>query len=87
MGSRLAFALLFTFSIAGCVSMVTADENEKVLPPPPPVAEFDPQNKIIPFPNDLLIDPTSGKVSLPASCGESDRSVVVMARGGAALQR
>ena len=35
-----------------------------------PVVEFDPGNKIVPFPNNLLLDPTTGKVNLPMSCGE-----------------
>jgi hypothetical protein len=70
-GFRFSLAIVVALSIGGCVEKVTADENEKVLPAPPPVAQFDPQNKIIPFPNDLLIDPTSGKVSLPATCGET----------------
>jgi hypothetical protein len=58
-------------ALFGCVEKVTADENEKGPFPQPPVAEFDPQNQVIPLPNDLLIDPTTGKVSLPASCGET----------------
>lgn len=36
-----------------------------------PVVEFDPSNKIIPFPNNLLLDPTTGRVNLPAQCGET----------------
>lgn len=35
-----------------------------------PVVEFDPGNKIVPFPNNLLLDPMTGKVNLPMSCGE-----------------
>ncbi len=40
-----------------------------------PVVEFDPGNKIIPFPNNLLLDPTTGKVNVPASCGEGAASM------------
>ncbi|MEJ7604549.1 MAG: hypothetical protein WKG01_42240, partial [Kofleriaceae bacterium] len=36
-----------------------------------PVVEFDPGNKIVPFPNNLLLNPMTGKVNLPASCGET----------------
>lgn len=36
-----------------------------------PVVEFDPSNRIVPFPNNLLLDPSTGKVNLPAQCGET----------------
>ena len=36
-----------------------------------PIVEFDPSNRIIPFPNNLLIDPMTGLVNLPAQCNES----------------
>ncbi len=32
-----------------------------------PIVEFDPANAIIPFPNNLLIDPTTGRVNIPPS--------------------
>ena len=70
-----AFVLALAFS--GCVEKVTADENEKGPIARPPVAEFDPQNRVIPFPNDLLIDPATGRVSLPAQCGESPSSAAL----------
>jgi hypothetical protein len=35
-----------------------------------PVVEFDPGNKIVPFPNNLLLNPMTGKVNLPMQCGE-----------------
>lgn len=35
-----------------------------------PTAEFDPANSIVPFPNNLVLDPTTGKVNLPAQCNE-----------------
>jgi len=66
-----SIALVLVSCLFACVEKVTADPNETQPLPQPPVAEFDPQNKIIPFPNDLLIDPVSGKVTLPAQCGES----------------
>jgi hypothetical protein len=72
--SRLSTGIALTFSISlligGCVEKVNADENERVIVPPP-VAEFDPLNKIIPTPNDLLLDPATGKLALPATCGET----------------
>src|SRR3954468_1562188 len=67
----LAFALALGLELGGCVSKVTADDNERGPFAPAPVAEFDPQNKVIPFPNDLLIDPLTGKLALPAACNES----------------
>src|SRR5688572_26206545 len=39
-----------------------------------PIIEFDPSNKIIPFPNNLLLDPATGRVNLPAQCNESPTS-------------
>ena len=36
-----------------------------------PTVEFDPANKIVPFPNNLLLDPATGKVNLPMQCNES----------------
>ena len=35
-----------------------------------PTVEFDPGAKIVPFPNNLLLDPATGKVNLPAQCNE-----------------
>jgi hypothetical protein len=55
---------------AGCVEKVTADPNELTIIPPP-TAEFDPANQIIPLPNNLLLNPTTGKLALPAQCGET----------------
>lgn len=40
-----------------------------------PIVEFDPSNRIVPFPNNLLLDRTTGKVNLPASCNESPASM------------
>jgi hypothetical protein len=37
---------------------------------PPPEVEFDPQHAIVPFPNNLVLDPTTGKVNLPMSACE-----------------
>ncbi|MHB8873345.1 MAG: hypothetical protein ACYC8T_06630 [Myxococcaceae bacterium] len=34
-------------------------------------ATFDPSTKVIPFPNDLLLDPATGKVNLPVPAGAS----------------
>jgi len=57
-------ALATSFGATGCPS-ITVDENEGA---PGPTVEFDPSNKIIPFPNNLLLDPTTGKLNLPAGC-------------------
>ena len=60
---------------AGCPD-VNVDPGEGVndTPASGPIVEFDPSNKIIPFPNNLLLDPTTGKVNLPEQCGESATS-------------
>lgn len=39
-----------------------------------PVVEFDPGNRVVPFPNNLLLNPMTGKVNLPMSCGEGPAS-------------
>ncbi len=58
-------SLLITAS--GCPD-IKVDANE--VGTAGPVVEFDPGNKVVPFPNNLLLDPTTGKVNLPMSCGE-----------------
>ncbi|MEO8702331.1 MAG: hypothetical protein ABI867_19965 [Kofleriaceae bacterium] len=59
-------ALATSFGAIGCSPDIEVDENEGL---PGPTVEFDPANKIIPFPNNLLLDPATGKLNLPASCG------------------
>jgi hypothetical protein len=56
--------------LGGCPS-VTVDDNEGA---PRPTVEFDPANRIIPFPNNLLLDPVTGKVNLPQQCNETAAS-------------
>jgi dienelactone hydrolase len=53
---------------SGCPSVDVDDFGEETRPSP--VVEFDPSNRIVPFPNNLLLDPTTGKVNLPAQCNE-----------------
>ncbi len=57
--------------LVGCPS-VTVDQNEQGNNGP--TVEFDPANSIVPFPNNLLIDPATGKVNLPEQCNESASS-------------
>jgi dienelactone hydrolase len=64
--SKLA-CLFLLLAVSGCPDVKTdGDETAS-----PPVVEFDPANKIVPFPNNLLLDPLTGKVSLPTQCGET----------------
>lgn len=65
--------LFLILAASGCPDVkVDPDETDPTkLPPPGPTVEFDPSNKIVPFPNNLLLDPTTGKLSLPAQCGET----------------
>jgi len=42
-----------------------------------PTIEFDPANAIIPFPNNLVIDPTTGKLNIPAPACESPTAKAV----------
>lgn len=79
-------ALASAIAAASCVSVDT-DPNETVGAPQPALVEFDPGKSIIPFPNNLLLDRTTGKVNLPAQCGESAaatalRTLVVNALDG-----
>jgi hypothetical protein len=52
--------------LAGCPD-VSTDSNDKASP----YVEFDPANSIIPFPNNLVLSPTTGRVSIPAGACES----------------
>ncbi len=62
--------------MSGCPD-VNVDPGEGVDDPiaSGPIVEFDPSNRIIPFPNNLLLDRATGKVNLPASCNESAASM------------
>jgi hypothetical protein len=62
----------------GCVESVNVDESERapvLAQNVPPVAEFDPASSVVPLPNQLLVDPQSGRLTLPPSCGETPGSV------------
>jgi dienelactone hydrolase len=61
----------FVLGATGCPD-VNVDPGEGVndTTPSGPVAEFDPANKVIPFPNNLVLDPATGKVNLPRQCNE-----------------
>jgi hypothetical protein len=54
---------------SGCPD-VKVDAPEDEIGNAGPVVEFDPGNRIVPFPNNLLLNPETGKVNLPMSCGE-----------------
>ncbi|MGN6105850.1 MAG: hypothetical protein ACTHU0_12160 [Kofleriaceae bacterium] len=63
------FACLFlVLAASGCPDIKTDPADENAIGP---VVEFDPGNRIVPFPNNLLLDPATGKVNMPAQCGES----------------
>ena len=65
MNKWLACALVTLMS--GCPDIKTdADETSA-----DPVVEFDPSRSVVPFPNNLLINPATGKVNLPAGCNET----------------
>lgn len=60
-------SLCLLLAASGCPDIKTdGDETAR-----PPVVEFDPSNRIVPFPNNLLLDPATGRVNLPAQCGET----------------
>lgn len=66
------FACLFlVLAASGCPNIDTDPGEEDATGD---VVEFDPANSIVPFPNNLLLDATTGKVALPRSCGETPAS-------------
>ena len=67
--------LPLALAATGCPD-VKVDPGEGVGDPSSagPTVEFDPANKIVPFPNNLLLDPATGKVTLPKQCGETAAS-------------
>ncbi len=58
--------------MAGCPD-IPKDNNDGAVP----YVEFDPANAIIPFPNNLVLDPMTGKVNLPAQACESPTQMQV----------
>lgn len=70
MRSRLLLAgLIFELVMiaTGCVDIDTDRDETDQTALGGPTVEFDPANAIIPFPNDLLIDRTTGRVNIPPS--------------------
>jgi pimeloyl-ACP methyl ester carboxylesterase len=65
--------------LAGCPS---TDVDPGEVGPPGPTAEFDPSNRIVPFPNNLLLDPATGKLDLPAGCNSVDANLDGIPDGG-----
>ena len=63
---------------SGCPDVTTDPGEGSGLPAlDGPTVEFDPANAIIPFPNNLVIDPMTGKVSVPAPACESAVSAAI----------
>lgn len=73
---RLVLVCFLSF-VSGCAEAVTADAGEEMPVAPPPVAEFDPANQIIPFPNNLVINPDGHKVNIPQQRCESKAAAMV----------
>jgi len=73
MTKTLACALVLgLLGLAGCPDIKT-DSGEGG----GPTVEFDPAASIIPFPNNLVLDPTTGRVKLPLQCNESLAQTVI----------
>jgi dienelactone hydrolase len=72
--------VVFFLSLAiGCID-VTLDDSETDGNLPPidgPTIEFNPSGGVVPFPNSLLIDRTTGLVNLPEQCNESATSTAL----------
>jgi dienelactone hydrolase len=74
MTKTLASALVLgLLGLAGCPDIKT-DTGEGGAGP---TVEFDPAASIIPFPNNLVLDPTTGRVNLPQQCNESLAQTVI----------
>jgi hypothetical protein len=61
----------------GCVDSVEVDAAERtdtLASSLPPVAEFDPGHGTVPLPNALLMNPATGRLNVPPSCGEEPGS-------------
>lgn len=73
----LALAALVVMS--GCPEAASdSGETQSTLPPlDGPTVEFDPANAIIPFPNNLVINPATGKVTIPAPACETPAAKAV----------
>jgi pimeloyl-ACP methyl ester carboxylesterase len=72
--------LLGLVGLAGCPD-VKVDDNETLAGGFPqaegPTVEFNPSAAIIPFPNNLVLDPATGKVSLPKQCNEGPAQTLI----------
>src|SRR5690349_3318413 len=75
MNKWLACALIALTS--GCPDIQTDPDETNAAP----IVEFDPARSIIPFPNNLLISQTTGKVTIPPGCNES-ASAKALREGG-----
>jgi len=74
MNKTLAASLVLGLvGLAGCPDIKT-DTGEGVVGP---TVQFDPAASVIPFPNNLVLDPTTGRVSLPTQCGEGLAQMVI----------
>ena len=67
----LVLAPSIVLGLAGCPD-VNVDPGEGVgeQPTGAPEVQFDPAKKVVPFPNNLLLDPATGRVNLPEQCNE-----------------
>ncbi len=71
----LSSALLLCAACGGGVDVDEAEtEAERGELSPGPVVEFDPGARVIPFPNNLLLNPETGRLAIPPGCGETEGS-------------
>jgi len=70
LASSLVLGLL---GLAGCPDIKTDTGEGNV----GPTVQFDPSAKIIPFPNNIALDPKTGRVNLPKQCNESIAQTVI----------
>jgi dienelactone hydrolase len=71
--NRICLALAFAIAGAGCPSI----DNDGPEGTTGPTVEFDPAASVIPFPNNLVRDPATGRVNLPEQCNESPAQTYV----------
>lgn len=70
-GLAIGLAAFFAASCAPSIDVDTGEGPDELPGIDGPTLEFNPGGSVIPFPNNLLLDPATGLVRLPPQCNES----------------
>jgi pimeloyl-ACP methyl ester carboxylesterase len=74
---KILVALSVITTASACVNVPIDDNETGTAPVPSATVEFSPSDSIVPFPNNLVRSPTTGKVAVPASCNETPAQTAV----------